>query len=51
MKSYSSGLTSLLAVRRVPVHINSLQDLVRSPAVPMLLEKDTAFTEHINVRY
>ncbi|KAA0189007.1 Ionotropic receptor 139, partial [Hyalella azteca] len=42
------GLTSLLAVRRVPVHINSLQDLVRSPGVPMLLEKDTAFTEHIN---
>ncbi|XP_047739821.1 uncharacterized protein LOC125178944 [Hyalella azteca] len=48
MRSYSSGLTSLLAVRRVPVHINSLQDLVRSPGVPMLLEKDTAFTEHIN---
>jgi len=49
MRSYGSGLTSLLAVRTIPVEIDGLQDLVEKSDLELILEDSTALTEYLSV--
>ncbi|XP_050726022.1 glutamate receptor ionotropic, kainate glr-3-like [Eriocheir sinensis] len=47
MRSYSGALTSLLAVRQIPVKINALQDLVDAEEYGLLFEQSTALTAYM----
>lgn len=49
MTVYSSGLTSLLAVRSVPIEINGLEDLIYKSDLELVLEASTALTEYLTV--
>ncbi|ROT79266.1 olfactory ionotropic receptor IR4 [Penaeus vannamei] len=47
MRSYSGALTSLLAVRTVPIKYDSLDDVLRDSSIKLLLEGSTALTGHL----
>ncbi|XP_071533139.1 probable glutamate receptor isoform X2 [Panulirus ornatus] len=48
MRSYSGALTSLLAVRQIPIKINSLRDLVMAKEYNLLFEGSTALTAYMS---
>ena len=50
-RTYSSALTSLLAVRTVTAKYNFLVDLIKDKDVNLIFEKATALVEHFNVRF
>ncbi|XP_037800534.1 probable glutamate receptor [Penaeus monodon] len=47
MRSYSGALTSLLAVRTVPIKYDSLEDVLKDSSIKLLLEGSTALTGHL----
>ncbi|XP_045110455.1 glutamate receptor U1-like isoform X3 [Portunus trituberculatus] len=47
MRSYSSALTSLLAVRHIPVKINNLRDLIDEKEYGLIFETSTALTAYM----
>ncbi|XP_053634134.1 glutamate receptor-like isoform X2 [Cherax quadricarinatus] len=47
-RSYSSALTSLLAVRTVPAKYNSLKEVVEDNKLNLIFEKATALVEHMS---
>ncbi|KAG7176580.1 Glutamate receptor-like 46 [Homarus americanus] len=47
-RSYSSALTSLLAVRTVPVKYNFLRQVIADQQVHLIFEKATALVEHMS---
>ncbi|XP_047480330.1 probable glutamate receptor isoform X2 [Penaeus chinensis] len=47
MRSYSGALTSLLAVRTVPIKYDSLEDVLKDSSITLLLEGSTALTGHL----
>ncbi|KAK4312415.1 hypothetical protein Pmani_016169 [Petrolisthes manimaculis] len=47
-RSYSSALTSLLAVRNVPVRYNYLTEVIADPKLNLVFEKATALVEHMS---
>lgn len=48
-RSYSSALTSMLAVRTVPVKYNYLRQVIGDPDIHLIFEKATALVEHMSV--
>lgn len=48
-RSYSSALTSLLAVRTVPVKYNYLRQVIADHQMHLIFEKATALVEHMSV--
>lgn len=49
LRSYSGALTSLLAVRSIPIRINSLRDLVDAKEYKLIFEASTALTAYMKV--
>lgn len=49
MRSFSSALTSLLAVRNIPVRIDYLKDLVDDRSFQLVFETSTALTATMEV--
>ncbi|XP_042893846.1 uncharacterized protein LOC122267760 [Penaeus japonicus] len=47
-RSYSSALTSMLAVRTVPVKYNYLRQVIGDPDIHLIFEKATALVEHMS---
>ncbi|XP_045615622.1 glutamate receptor ionotropic, delta-1-like [Procambarus clarkii] len=47
-RSYSSALTSLLAVRTVPVKYNYLRQIIDDHKINLIFEKATALVEHMS---
>ena len=48
-RTYSSALTSLLAVRTVTAKYNYLVDLIQDKEVNLIFEKATALVQHFQV--
>ncbi|KAK3878145.1 hypothetical protein Pcinc_017206 [Petrolisthes cinctipes] len=47
LRSYSGALTSLLAVRNIPIRINSLRDLVNAKEYNLIFEASTALSAYM----
>ncbi|XP_076044708.1 uncharacterized protein LOC143027321 [Oratosquilla oratoria] len=47
MRSYSGALTSLLAVKYVPIRIDTLQELIDDKPFKLIFEASTALTEYL----
>ncbi|XP_042241496.1 probable glutamate receptor [Homarus americanus] len=49
MRSYSGALTSLLAVRQIPIKINTLRDLIQAKEYGVIFETSTALTAYMGM--